>query len=48
MSGTIETGPQGETERLAAGDAMVFQADCTHVYRAPDGPARGINWIIYP
>jgi transcriptional regulator with XRE-family HTH domain len=48
VSGTIETGPQGETERLAAGDAMVFQADCTHVYRAPGGPARGINWIIYP
>jgi transcriptional regulator with XRE-family HTH domain len=48
VSGVIVTGPQDDPQRLEPGDAVVFQADTAHVYRAPDGPARGVNWIIYP
>jgi quercetin dioxygenase-like cupin family protein len=36
----------GDEVELAAGDAVVFEADVAHRYRALE-PARAYDWILY-
>jgi transcriptional regulator with XRE-family HTH domain len=45
-AGRMAVGPVGEEVELGAGDAVVFEADVPHRYRALDA-ARAYDWILY-
>jgi transcriptional regulator with XRE-family HTH domain len=45
-AGRMAVGPVGDEVELAAGDAVVFEADVAHRYRALE-PARAYDWILY-
>lgn len=47
ISGTLEVGPESETEVLGPGDYIRFRADRPHRYTALSGPARAISLHDY-
>nr|WP_163500478.1 XRE family transcriptional regulator [Halomonas socia] len=47
ISGSLEAGPQGATQHLAAGDSLSFAADRPHLYRTHDTWATLLLTIVY-
>lgn len=47
ISGTLEVGPDGDTEILHPGDSISFPADRPHRYMAVGGPARALSLHDY-
>ena len=45
QAGTIELSVAGEEHRLAAGDAILFEADAPHVYANP-GPSEAVMYLV--
>ena len=46
-SGTVRTGPTGDSVELAAGDSARFDASVSHGYQAVDGPGRAVLVMTY-